>query len=104
MALTAVTTLVLYRSSRLSATTRYLIWWLTLVLVLALPLAPRFDWLLEPAVVPPGVSNLTPVPLPELPAWPLTAAFVCWIGWVAASLTRVTMSVVAMFAARRRVT
>ena len=94
---------MLHRSPRLSATTRYLVWWLTLVLVLALPLAPRFDWLIEPAVVPSGVSPLTPVPLPDLPAWPLTAAFVCWIGWVAGSLTRVTMSVVALIAARRRV-
>ena len=103
MALTAVSTLVLHRSPRLSATTRYLVWWVTLVLVLALPLAPRFDWLIEPAVVPSGVSPLTPVPLPDLPAWPLTAAFVCWIGWVAGSLTRVPMSVVALIAARRRV-
>ena len=104
MALTAVSTVALDRSRRLSATTRYLIWWMTLVLVLALPLAPRFAGWLAPAVAPAGVTTLTPVPLPELPAWPLTAAFVCWFGWVVIALTRVTLSVVGLVVARRRVT
>ena len=39
---------------------------------------------LEPAVAAVGRAHRSPrVPLPDLPAWPLTAAFVCWFGWVA---------------------
>ncbi|MEO7275351.1 MAG: M56 family metallopeptidase [Vicinamibacterales bacterium] len=100
--LTTVTTVALHWSSRLSATTRYLVWWLTLVLVLGLPLAPRLA--LEPAVAPSAVATLAPLPLPELPFWPLTLVLAGWVVWVAISLTRVAISVGALVAARRRVT
>ena len=104
VALTTVTTLVVRRATHLSATTRYLVWWLTMVLVLLLPLVPRFATWLEPAVTPGVGPSLTPLPLPELPAWPLTAAVVGWLAWVGLSLTRVMTSVIALLLARRRVT
>ena len=104
VALTTVTAVALRWAPRLSATTRYLVWWLALVLVLALPMAPRFTSWLQPAVATSPVATLTPVPLPPLPVWPLTLAFACWVAWVVISLTRVTISVAALTAARRRVT
>ena len=61
------------RSPRLSATTRYLVWWLTLVLVLGC----RWRRVSRLAAAGGGAGarsrRLTPVPLPELPLWPLTA-------------------------------
>ena len=70
-ALTAVAAVSMRTAPRLSATTRYLVWWTTLILVVLLPALP---WLVAVAGAPAPPANavgaIAPVPLPELPAWP----------------------------------
>jgi beta-lactamase regulating signal transducer with metallopeptidase domain len=102
VALTAVTTLGLHHSPRLSATTKYQLWWVAMVLVLLLPLAPRFATWVQPVVAPGAAAALAPVPLPALPIWPVFAAVGVWLAWVAIALARVMTSFASLLLARRR--
>ncbi len=87
--LTASASITLTFCHRLSATTRYLLWWATLVVVLTLPALP----LLVAAVLPApdqsssGLGSLYAVTLPPLPRWPLTV-FTVWSIWIGVMLWR----------------
>ena len=104
-ALTAVAAVSMRTAPRLSATTRYLVWWTTLILVLLLPALP---WLVALAGAPPTPANavvaIAPVPLPELPAWPLTIGLACWATWIAVAAVRIGLSFAALLRARRLAT
>ncbi|MGH9147465.1 MAG: M56 family metallopeptidase [Vicinamibacterales bacterium] len=81
--LTASASMTLMFCHRLSATTRYHVWWATLVAVLTLPALP----LLVAAMLPApeqsnsGLGSLYAVTLPPLPRWPLTTVFIVWSIW-----------------------
>ena len=81
--LTASASITLKFCRRLSATTRYQVWWAAMVAVLALPALP----LLVAAMPAPdqsssGLGTLYAVTLPPLPRWPLTTVFIVWSIWM----------------------
>lgn len=80
--LTTSVSITLKFCHRLSATTRYQVWWAALVAVLTLPALP----LLVAAMPAPeqsssGLGSLYAVTLPPLPRWPLTTVFIVWSIW-----------------------
>ena len=89
-ALTMAAWATLKLCDRLSATTRYQLWWATLVLVLALPALPS----LVAAVLPApdhansGLGPLYAITLPPLPRWPLTIFVIAWSIWIGVMLWR----------------
>jgi beta-lactamase regulating signal transducer with metallopeptidase domain len=101
-ALTLVAAIALRSAPRMSATTRYLVWWTTMILVLVLPILPRLISV-SGAPAPPtdAVTAISPMPLPNLPAWPLIIGVGCWAVWVAIALVRVIVSFVTLVHARR---
>ncbi|HEY7441160.1 MAG TPA: M56 family metallopeptidase [Vicinamibacterales bacterium] len=74
---------------RLSATTRYQVWWATLVLVLALPAFRTLGAALLPAPEQTlGVGSPSPVLILPLPRWPLAALVIAWLVWVGVLFSR----------------
>jgi beta-lactamase regulating signal transducer with metallopeptidase domain len=80
---------VLQSSRRMSATVRYRLWWVTLLLVLLLPVLPVLLPVRSPAVAYPAVPDATAitVQLPQLPWWPVVVLTAFWIGWALLALT-----------------
>jgi beta-lactamase regulating signal transducer with metallopeptidase domain len=92
---------ILRVSRRMSATTRYNLWWMTLVVVLCLP---ALAWLATLAVEPRGDSMRAlgaagpvtgtasapagPVILPAVPGWIAAAVAAFWLLWLTLSLGR----------------
>jgi beta-lactamase regulating signal transducer with metallopeptidase domain len=75
--------------NRLSATTRYQVWWATLVLVLALPAFRSVGAALLPAPEQtPGIGSASPVLILPLPRWPLIALVIAWLVWIGILFSR----------------
>jgi beta-lactamase regulating signal transducer with metallopeptidase domain len=102
--LTFVADVAMRSTHRLSASTRYLVWWIAMALVLLLPV---FAWIaavsgVQPPVPSSGSSSLSPLQLPVVvPVWPLVAAVGCWIAWVLVALSRLRASAAALLRMRR---
>jgi hypothetical protein len=101
-ALTLAAALAIRSAPRLSATTRYVVWWTTMVLVLVLPLLP---WLMSLSGAPPlgaaAGSGMAPMALPDLPPWPFLIAAAGWAGWVIVFFVRLLVSLATLVLARR---
>jgi beta-lactamase regulating signal transducer with metallopeptidase domain len=105
VALTLVAEVAMRSAPRASASTRYLLWWVAMILVLLLPALPGLVLMSGASAVSPDVSApISPVPLPDVPAWPLLAAVGCWMLWVLASLVRMLVSIVTLNRVRRATT
>jgi bla regulator protein blaR1 len=113
LVLTAITAVALSRLRRLNAATRHRVWWVTLWLVLLLPL------LRANAVSPPPPSEATPalaqsrdlpadaasgavLVLGGAPNWTMNALVTFWLLWCACSLLRAMWSLLALRRFRRR--
>lgn len=107
-ALATAATIALHSSNRLSATVRYQLWWLTMLIVLLLPAAPSISLLVQSmfdlhqpsAVVPAsaGVSSAGAVPsrvlmIPAVPRLLLLGFGMAWVGWLSVSILRMTLAV-----------
>ena len=105
-------TAILRPSRRMSATTRYHLWWVTLSVVLVMPLVP---WLLsaqDPGVVledravagepaAHAAPAATSVVLPMLPGWSLSLLALAWSAWATVSLSRTLAALVTLRRAKR---
>lgn len=90
---------------RVSASTRYILLWVAMILVLLLPAMPTLVAVSgAPHVRVAAAPPLSPLPMPEVPAWPLLAAFGCWVVWIAAFLARLSVSIVSLGRVRRDAT
>ena len=103
-ALAIAATMLIHASKRISATTRYRLWWGTLVMVLCLPAAPSLALLLQSLLVADVPGGVAPASLPvfsagaaagprtlTLPAIPgplLAASALAWAGWLGVSAVR----------------
>lgn len=84
-AVTAVVWIALTLCNRLSATTRYQVWWATLVLVLALPLASA---LLPAPEQTTALASPNAVVILSVSRWPLIALAIVWLVWVGVVFSR----------------
>ena len=105
-ALAAVTTVLLRLLPRLSATTRYRVWWLAMFTVLALPV---LNWLpshlIPPPLVAPPTATAAPsyeVEMPALPWWPIAVAFGAYALWTSWSLVCLGRALLHLRSAKRR--
>jgi beta-lactamase regulating signal transducer with metallopeptidase domain len=103
-AVTLAATIMMRLLTRLSATTRYRVWWITLAIVLALPwipvLAPHRDTIAASA--PAGtITTPTAIVLPNLPVWLEAMLIGAWMTWVARSLWLVGVALNALTRAKR---
>jgi hypothetical protein len=103
-ALAIAATMLIHASKRISATTRYRLWWGTLVMVLCLPAVPSLAQLLQSLLVADVPGSVAPASLPAfsagpaagprtltLPAIPgllLAASALAWAGWLGVSAVR----------------
>lgn len=92
-AITAVVALALRAWPRLSASSRYRVWAIALVGVLALPALPSLRGV-DAVIVPADLSSAAvayDVALPELPLWPFALALGLWAAhviWIAQKIAR----------------
>lgn len=92
-AIAAAVALALRAWPRLSASSRYRVWAIALVGVLALPALPSLRGV-DAVIVPADLSSAAvayDVPLPELPVWPFALAFGVWAAhavWVTQKIAR----------------
>ena len=124
-AVALATTVLLRASRRMSATTRYHLWWVTLAVVLVLPAAslqlpassqhpapsfPQEAFVVESAATP-GRSALAgswkpaagSVVIPPLPAWTGALLVFVWCAWASTSLTRTVAALLTLRRAKRSV-
>lgn len=112
-------TAILRGSPRISATTRYHLWWVTLIVVLALPAfslqlpaassqreafsAQSGDFALEilAGSWKPETGSWTRVVLPTLPAWVGSLLVLVWSAWASISLARTLAALVTLRHAKR---
>ena len=113
LALTAITAVALSRLSRLNAATRHRVWWVTLWLVLLLPLLranavgplPSSEVtpaLAQPRDLPAHLASGTVLVLGGAPDWTMNALVTFWSLWCACSLLRAMWSLLALRRFRRR--
>lgn len=115
VALTAISSVVLRLASRANASTRYLVWWITLVGVLALAATP-WSWPHGAEQASIGAGGSTPLPLPSsggaftlveippVPFWILSVAAVAWLAYSGRCLTTLLRSIVRLRIVKRRCT
>lgn len=101
--LVAATTLLLRLVPRLSATTRYRVWWVAMATLLALPL---LNWLpahpiAQRAAAVTSVSTYE-VEMPALPLWPIALALGAYALWTSWSLVSIGRALLQLGAAKRR--
>ena len=94
-------------SPRISATTRYRVWWIALTLVIAVPSIAALGSLtktgMEPTtVVAPPPSPSMNVVLPSVPSWAVAIVAGLWIVWMTVSGVRLAISLLALRRARQR--
>lgn len=103
IALTAATTLLLRLVPRLSATTRYRVWWVAMATLLALPV---LNWLPVHPIAQPVVAatagSAYEVEMPALSWWPIAVALAAYAVWTSWSLVRVGRALLHLRAAKRR--
>jgi beta-lactamase regulating signal transducer with metallopeptidase domain len=96
---------VAMRNARISASTRYALWWVVMMLVLLLPVLPDLASMSpapsDSAGASPSTSALT---LPDAPVWPLFIAVWSWAAWVLVSVVRLVVSAAAVVGVRRAAT
>jgi len=100
--LTALAAVALRLIPRSNATTRYAIWFTTLILILAMPAL----FLLVPPASPGSTAAVQPtaaVALPEAAAWPMYAVW-AWMAITAGLLARVALSIRHIRALKRHAT
>jgi beta-lactamase regulating signal transducer with metallopeptidase domain len=113
LALTAITAVALSRLSRLNAATRHRVWWVTLWLVLLLPLlranavsplpsSEATPALAQPRDLPANLASGTVLVLGGAPDWTMNALVTFWSLWCACSLLRAMWSLLALRRFRRR--
>jgi beta-lactamase regulating signal transducer with metallopeptidase domain len=89
----------------MSATTRYRLWWIALVSVLALPaiaLLQASGGAVAPASEPGTVTApVIGVEVPPLPTWPAVVLAVMWSGWIAIALGRTAIALACLRRAAR---
>jgi beta-lactamase regulating signal transducer with metallopeptidase domain len=91
---TAAVWMALTLCGGLSSTTRYQVWWATLVLVLALPAIQLFGEAVPPAPEPTtGLGSLGAVVIPPLPRWPLITLVSVWLVWIGVMFFRAASAV-----------
>ncbi len=98
---------VLLRTVRVTnATTRYYLWWITLLLVVVLPAAPAVSIPYPGLAVEPSSMGLSPsVPLvriPRLPRWLATCILTAWTLWAGVAVGRLTLALLRVRDAKRR--
>ncbi len=101
----ALTATLVMRAGRMSATTRYRLWWIALVSILALP---AIAWLqtsggaVAPASEPGALTApVIGVEVPALPIWPAVVLAVLWSGWIAIALGRTAVALACLRRAAR---
>ena len=109
-------TAILRASRRMSATTRYHLWWVTLLVVLMLPLfsfpLPASSFPQDPVRVQSGDVALTDLAgswkpttrtlvLPTLPVWARSLLVLVWLAWVTISFSRTLGAFVTLRRAKR---
>ncbi len=95
--LTLLTDVAMRSAPRVSASTRYVLWWVAMILVLLLPAMPTLVALSgAPPVSVAAAPPVSPLPLPDVPVWPLLAAVGCWVFWIAAFLARLSVSIASL--------
>ncbi len=103
IALVAVTTLLLRLVPRLSATTRYRVWWVAMATLLALPV---LNWLAAHPIAQPvtavAAASAYEVEMPALSWWPIAVALGAYALWTSWSLVRVGRALLHLRAAKRR--
>ena len=103
--LTLLTDVAMRSAPRVSASTRYVLWWVAMILVLLLPAMPTLVALSgAPPVSVAAAPPVSPLPLPDVPVWPLLAAVGCWVFWIAAFLARLSVSIASLGRVRRDAT
>ena len=103
--LTLMTDVAMRSAPRVSASTRYVLWWVAMILVLLLPAMPTLVALSgAPPVSVAAAPPVSPLPLPDVPVWPLLAAVGCWVFWIAAFLARLSVSIASLGRVRRDAT
>ena len=101
--LAAATTLLVRVIPRLSATTRYRVWWVAMFTVLALPV---LNWFpahpsVEPAVAATAASAYE-VEMPALSWWAVAIALGVYASWTSWSFVRIARALLHLRAAKRR--
>src|SRR3954467_7538924 len=100
--LTVLADVAMRSAPRVSASTRYILWWVAMILVLLLPAMPALVAMSgAPPVSVVAAPPLSPLPLPDVPAWPLLASVGCWVVWIAAFLVRLSVSIASLGRVRR---
>lgn len=103
IALIAATTLLLRLRPRLSATTRYRVWWVAMATLLALPL---LNWLPAQAIAQPTAAvtaaSAYEVQMPAVPWWTIAVALGAYALWTSWSLVRVGRALLHLRTAKRR--
>jgi beta-lactamase regulating signal transducer with metallopeptidase domain len=96
---------VAMRSARLSASTRYVLWWVVMVLVLLLPVLPDLASMSSTGAVSAGASpSASALTLPDAPVWPLFIAVWSWAAWALVSAVRLVVSTGSVVGVRRAAT
>jgi beta-lactamase regulating signal transducer with metallopeptidase domain len=102
-ALAAATTVLLCLAPRVSATTRYRVWWAAMITVLAMP---AVNWLAaHPSAQPPvaaGAASMYAVEMPAPPWWLIAIALGVCALWTAWSLVRLGRALLHLRASKRR--
>jgi beta-lactamase regulating signal transducer with metallopeptidase domain len=102
-ALAAATTVLLRVLPRLSATTRYRVWWVALLTVLALPV---LNWIPAHPITQPAAAitaaSAYEVEMPALTWWPIAIALVAYALWTSWCLVRIGRALLHLRAAKRR--
>lgn len=100
--LTLLAAAAMRTTARASASTRYVLWWIAMILVLLLP---ALSWLVAlggtPVIPADAAPAIAPVPLPSVAAWPLVAGLGCWALWTLVGTLRLVASAMTLARLRR---
>ena len=104
LVLVVIASLALRVSGKVDAASRYAIWWVVVVSVLALPWIPSIDPATATIAADPAASGgptVPPVSLPAPPDWALSIAVGAWLGWVILGLARLAQGITCAARVRR---
>lgn len=95
---------VLNGSRRLSATTRYSLWWTTMISVMSLPMLPALasSTLVAGDEAVLGLTSVQSVTLPPLPSWHTTLFLLCWAVWINVTLVRAVNALGSLLGIKQR--